>query len=366
VTKLIRDSVLKIEQYQPGKPAEVLKKELGLKEEICKLASNENPLGPSPLAIEAIQKSLKEAHLYPDNSCNYLKGRLANHLRVLPENLRIGNGSSELILLLGIAFLNPEDTLIMSQSSFIFAKIATQIIDCKLVEVPLKEYRHDLDAILKSITPGTKIVYLDNPMNPIGTMTTHTEILKFMERLPEDILVVLDEAYHDYVNDSDYPISWHFIEEGRNVISLRTFSKMYGLAGFRVGYCVASKEFIHALDKVSPPFSVNRAGQVGAAEALGDKEHVMRTKELNAKGKTYLYQKLEELGVFYIPSETNFVTFDVKSDANRIAGLLQKKSIIVRPLLMYGQPTFLRVTIGTSEQNKRFIDAFAKIHKKDV
>lgn len=364
--KLIRDNVLKIEQYKPGKPAEVLGRELALKKEICKLASNENPLGPSPLAIEAIQKSLKEAHLYPDNSCNYLKGRLANHLRVLPENLKIGNGSSELILLLGLAFLNPEDTLIMSQSSFILAKIVTQIIGRKLEEVPLKEYHHDLDAILKSITPDTKIVYLDNPMNPIGTMKTHKEISKFMDRIPEDILVVLDEAYHDYVNDCDYPKSLHFIEEGRNVVLLRTFSKMYGLAGFRLGYSAARKELIHALNMVSPPFSVNRAGQVGAAEALGDKEHVMRTKELNAKGKTYLYRKFEELGVFYIPSETNFVTFDVKSDANRIAGLLQKKSIIVRPLSMYGQPTFLRVTIGTLEQNKRFMDAFTKIYKKDV
>ncbi len=364
--KLIRDIVLKIEQYQPGKPAEVLKRELKLKEEICKLASNENPLGPSPLAIAAIQKSLKEASLYPDNSCYYLKERLAKHLRVLPENLRIGNGSTELILLLGIAFLNPEDTFVMSQSSFIMAKIVTQIVGCKLVEVPLKEYRHDLDAILKSITPDTKIVYLDNPMNPIGTMTTQKEISKFMERLPEDIVVVLDEAYHDYVNHRDYPKSLHSIEEGKNVIVLRTFSKMYGLAGFRVGYGVAKNEFIHALDRVSPPFSVNRSGQIGAAAALEDKDHVRKTKEMNERGKDYLYRHFEKFDVFYIPSETNFVTIDVKTDTKPIADELQKKGIIIRPLSMYGQPTFLRITIGTLEQNKRFVDAFAEILKKDV
>ncbi len=364
--KLLRDNVLKIEQYQPGKPAEVLKRELALKEEVCKLASNENPLGPSPLAIAAIQKSLKEASLYPDNSCYYLKERLAKHLRVLPEHLRIGNGSTELILLLGIAFLNPEDTFVMSQSSFIMAKIVTQIVGCKLVEVPLKEYRHDLDAILKSITPDTKIVYLDNPMNPIGTMTTQKEISKFMERLPEDIVVVLDEAYHDYVNHRDYPKSLHSIEEGKNVIVLRTFSKMYGLAGFRVGYGVAKNEFIHALDRVSPPFSVNRFGQKGAAAALEDKDHVRKTKEMNERGKDYLYRHFEKFDVFYIPSETNFVTIDVKTDTNPIADELQKKGIIVRPLSMYGRPTFLRVTIGTPEQNKRFMDAFAKIYKKDV
>ena len=364
--KLIRDNVLKIEQYQPGKPAEVLKRELALKEEICKLASNENPLGPSPLAIAAIQKSLKEANLYPDNSCYYLKERLAKHLRVLPENLRIGNGTTELILSLGIAFLNPEDTFIMSRSSFIMAKIVTQIIGCKLVEVPLKEYRHDLDAILKSITPDTKIVYLDNPMNPIGTMTTQKEILKLMDRIPEDILVVFDEAYHDYVNDGDYPKSLHFIEEGKNVIVLRTFSKMYGLAGLRVGYGVAKNEFIHAFDKVSPPFSVNRFGQIGAAAALEDKDHVRKTKKINEKGKDYLYRHFGEFNILYIPSETNFVTIDMKTDTKPIADELQKKGVIVRPLSMYGLPTFLRITIGTLEQNKRFMDAFAKIYKKDV
>ena len=364
--KLIRDNVLKIEQYKPGKPAEILVRELALDEEICKLASNENPLGPSPLAIKTIRKNLKEASFYPDNSCHYLKERLASHLQVLPENLRIGNGSSELILLLGIAFLNPEDTLIMSQSSFIFAKIVSQIIGCKLVEVPLKEYRHDLENILESITPETKIVYLDNPMNPIGTMTKQKEMSTFIKKLPEDIVLVLDEAYHDYVNDGDYPISWRFIEEGRNVIALRTFSKMYGLAGFRVGYGVAKKEFVHALDKVSSPFSVNRFGQIGAAAALDDIDHVQKTKELNENGKDYLYRSFEELDVFYIPSETNFVTIDLRTDSKPIASELQKKGIIIRPLSMYGLPTFLRVTTGTSEQNRRFMDAFTKIYSKNV
>ena len=362
--KLIRDTVLKIEQYQPGKPAEVLKRELALKEEICKLASNENPLGPSPLAIEAVRKSLKEANLYPDNSCYFLKEKLAEHLKVLPENVRISNGSSDLILLLGIAFLNPEDTFIMSQSSFVMAKIVTQMMGCRLVEVPLKEYHHDLDAFLESVTPDTKIVYLDNPMNPIGTMVKHEEISKFIQRLPEDIVVVLDEAYHDYVNHGEYPNSLRFIEEGKNVIALRTFSKMYGLAGFRVGYGVAKEKFIHALDMVSPPFTVNRFGQIGAAAALDDLDHVQKTKEINEKGKHYLYRQFDELDVFYIPSETNFVTINVKTDTQPIADELQRRGIIVRPLSMYGLPTFLRVTIGAPEQNKRFMDAFAKIYKK--
>lgn len=364
--KLIRESVLKIEQYHPGKPAEILKRELALKEEVCKLASNENPLGPSPLAVAAIQKSLKEANLYPDNNCYYLKERLTKHLRIPPENLRIGNGTTELILLLGIAFLNPEDTLIMSQSSFIMAKIVTQIIGCKLVEISLKKYCHDFDAILGAITDETKIIYLDNPMNPIGTIATHREISEFMEKVPEDVVVVLDEAYHDYVNHGDYPKSLGFIEEGKNVMVLRTFSKMYGLAGFRVGYCVAREEFIHALDMVSPPFSVNRLGQIGAAAALEDKDHVRKTKEINERGKKSLYQFFKELDIFYIPSKTNFITFEVKYDARWIAEELQKKGIIIRHLSMYGQPSLLRITIGTPEQNERFMDTFRKLYKKIV
>jgi len=366
VKRLIRDNVLKIEQYEPGKPVEVLRRELNLKGEICKLASNENPLGPSPLAIGAIQKSLKEASLYPDNSCYFLKEKLAECLHVSPRYLRIGNGTTELILLLGIVFLSPEDELVMSQSSFIMAKIVTQIVGCRLVEVPLKEYCHDLDAVSEAISDKTKIVYLDNPMNPIGTMVTHREMLEFMEGIPEDVIVVLDEAYHDYVNHGDYPKSLRFIEEGRNVIVLRTFSKMYGLAGFRVGYCVARNEFVLAIEKVSPPFSVNRFGQIGAAAALEDREHVKRTKEINEQGKKYLYQRFKELDVFYIPSETNFVTIDMKTDAREIAEAFQEKGIIVRPLTMYGQPTFLRVTIGMPEQNKRFVEEFARIYKKHV
>ncbi len=362
--KLLRDNILKIEQYEPGKPVEVLERELNLEAEICKLASNENPLGPSPLAIDAIQKSLKQANLYPDNSCYFLREKLAEHLHVSPHHLRIGNGTTELILLLGIIFLNPEDTLIMSQSSFIMAKIVSQIIGCKLVEVPLKNYCHDLDAISEAITDETKIVYLDNPMNPIGKMVTHREMVKFMGKIPDDVIVVLDEAYHDYVNPGDYPKSLRFIEEGKNVIVLRTFSKMYGLAGFRVGYCVARNEFVQAIEKVSPPFSVNRFGQIGAAAALEDAEHVKRTKEINERGKIYLYQRFKELDIFYIPSETNFVTIDTKTDAREIAEKFQKKGIIVRPLTMYGRPTFLRVTIGMSEQNKRFADEFTKIFKK--
>ncbi|NIM59377.1 MAG: histidinol-phosphate transaminase [Candidatus Aminicenantes bacterium] len=361
--KLIRDSVLKIEHYQPGLPLEVLKKEIDLGREICKLASNENPLGPSPLAIDAVKRSLEDSHLYPDNRCVFLKDRIADSLGISPKTLCIGNGTTELIFLMGVAFLDPGDTLIISESSFIMAKIVAQVMDRKLVEVPLKESRHDLDSVLQTITSETKIVYLDNPMNPIGTLITQDEVSDFMEKVPEDVVVAFDEAYYEYVNKDGFPNTLKYIEEGRNVIIFRTFSKLYGLAGLRVGYCVAKEDFINAFQKVSPPFAVNRFAQIGAAAALEDKEHIKKTKKMNESGKKFLYENFDKMSVFYIPSETNFITIDVKKNAEEICEELQKSNVIVRPLTMYGKPTFLRVTIGTPEQNKRFIDAFKRIYK---
>jgi histidinol-phosphate aminotransferase len=363
VKRLIRDNISKIEQYEPGKPIEVLQRELSLKGAILKMASNENPLGPSPLAVEAIKKRVQEVNLYPDNCCYYLKERLSEYLDVSPGNLRIGNGTTELILFLGMIFLNNEDSLITSRSSFIMAKIVTQIMDCRLVEIPLREYRHDLEAMSASIREDTKIIYIDNPMNPIGTMVTHREMMQFLKRIPEDVVLVLDEAYHDYVKHADYPSSLSLVRERKNVMVLRTFSKMYGLAGLRVGYCVARPALIQAMDNVSPPFSVNRLGQIGAAAALDDADHVERTRDINERGKSFFYRQFEEMGVFYIPSMTNFVTIDTRGDAWKIARELQNRGIIVRPLTTYGQPAFLRVTIGTPEQNKRFIKEFKKIYR---
>jgi histidinol-phosphate aminotransferase len=322
--KLIRDNVLKIEHYQPGLPLEVLKKDLDLGREICKLASNENPVGPSPLAIDAVKKSLEDGHLYPDNSCVFLRDRIAGHLGIPPKYLSVGNGTTELIFLMGVAFLDSGDTLITSESSFIMAKIVAQVMDRTLIEVPLKEYRHDLDTILKAITSDTKIVYLDNPMNPIGTLITQEEVTEFMEKVPEDVVVAFDEAYHEYVNEDGYPGTLKYVEEGRNVIVFRTFSKLYGLAGLRVGYCAAKEDFINAIQRVSPPFAVNRFAQIGAAAALEDKDHIKRTKEMNESGKRFLYDNFDKMSVFYIPSVTNFVTIDVKKDAEGMCEELQK------------------------------------------
>jgi histidinol-phosphate aminotransferase len=363
--KLIKDSILRIQQYEPGMPEEVLKGELSLKGEFSQLASNENPLGPSSLAIDAIKRSLEDGNLYPDNRCLQLRERIAQHLRIPARNLGVGNGTTELIFLIGVAFLNPGETLIMSEFSFIMAKIVAQIMGCKLIEVPLKGYRHDLDATLEMISKDTKLVYLDNPMNPIGTMVAQQEVSRFMGKIHDDIVVVFDEAYFEYANKENFPDTFRFVQERKNVIVLRTFSKMYGLAGLRVGYCVAPEDFIDAFNRARPPFSVNRFAQIAAVEALKDKAHIQKTKEITVSGKKFLYENFEKMSVFYIPSETNFVTIDIKTDAKKVADELRERNVIVRPLTMYGIPSFLRVTVGTSEQNKRFIEIFNQIYSNE-
>lgn len=363
---LIKACVFNVEQYEPGKPIEVLRRELGLEGEICKLASNENPFGASPLALDAIRNALEESNFYPDNSCYLLREKLGEHLGFSPGNILVGNGTTELIYLTGIAFLNPEDKLIMSESAFIMPKITAQIVNCALVEVPLKKYCHDLERILEAVDDETKIIYLDLPMNPIGTSVDRQQFSSFMDKIPEDVLVVCDEAYYEYADKENYPQTLKLVEEGCNVLVLRTFSKLYGLAGFRVGYCVAKESFLEAIWKVSPPFSVNMFAQVGAAAALDDKAHVKKTLEMNEAGKNFLYQSFREMSVDYIPSETNFVTIDAKTDARKICEDMQKMGVIVRHLAMYGRPNFFRVTVGTPEQNQKFIEVFQNIYQKLV
>jgi len=360
--KLIKDCVFTVENYEPGLPIEILQRELCLEGNICKLASNENPLGSSPLALEAIKKSLSDGHLYPDTSCYELREKLSDLMEIPKNCICVGNGTTELIYLLGVAFLDVGDTFIMSESSFIMGKIIAQIMNANLKQIPLKNFQHDLDSIQKAISFDTKIVYLDNPMNPIGSMKSREDIERFMERIPDDIIVVFDEAYYEYINSGDNPDTLRYVKEGRNVIVLRTFSKLFGLAGLRVGYGAAHKEFTRAINQVSPPFSVNRLGQLGAIAALDDVDHIQKSKAVNEAGKSFLYEKLEEMSLFYIPSETNFVTLDTKTDAVKIAEELQKEGVIIRPLTIYGKPTFIRVTIGTLEQNQLFIDAFRRLH----
>ncbi len=358
---LYRNNVLKIEQPAQGKPVELLWRELGIESEVCKLASNENPLGVSPMAVHAAKEALSLGHFFPDNSCYELRQKLGEILGFPMTNIRIGNGSSQLIFMAGIAALDREDNILMSECSFIASKLVAQIIGCHAKEVPLEDYRHDLDGILAAIDNNTKIVYLDIPMNPIGTCLTRDTFDHFMDRFPEDVLLICDEAYREYADRDNFPETLPLVREGRNVLVLRTLSKLYGLAGFRIGYCLAPEEMIEALRRVSLPFAVNALAQAGAMAALDDEDHVEMTLKITETGKTYLCEQFDRMSIFYIPSETNFVTIDVRRDSREICAGLQKKGVMVRSLAGYGKPTFLRVTVGTTAQNRRFLEALKKL-----
>src|SRR3972149_1057504 len=279
-----RDFLKKISPYKPGRPIEEVARVFGLKGEIIKLASNENPMGPSPMAVQALKNALVESNLYPDDSCFHLKKKLAERMGVEPGNIFVGNGSVEILPLIPLAYLGPEHSAVASQSAFIWFKIAAQIAAGELVEVPMKDYRHDLKAMLKAITNNTRLVFIANPNNPTGTIVTRAEVEDFFKNVPEDVLVVMDEAYFEYIDDPDYPESLRYLREGRNILILRTFSKVYGLAGVRLGYGMAPPEVIASLSKLRISFSVNLLSPVAGMAALDDHTHVEKSRATNAAG----------------------------------------------------------------------------------
>lgn len=359
--KLARPSVWKIKPYIPGKPIEEVKRELGIEGEIIKLASNENPLGPSPKAIEALKRAVEEVHLYPDDTCYYLKKKLASRLGVEENMIFVGSGSVEIIHYITTAFLNPGERVIMGKPSFIMGKIESQIMEGEVVEVEAKNYTTDIDGMIKEMSEKTKIVYLDNPNNPLGSMVKKEDVEKLVKSAPEDTIVVIDEAYHEYIDRTKTPDSVGYIREGRNVIVLRTFSKIYGLAGLRIGYAISKPEIIDVLNRVRLPFNVGRLSQIAALAALDDEEHVERSRKLVEKEREFLYQEFEKLEIPYIRSETNFITIDTGKDGQEVFKELQRRGVIVRPLTPYGLPTHIRITIGTHEQNIKLMEALREV-----
>lgn len=355
-----RKSIENIKPYIPGKPIEEVAREFGLTE-IIKLASNENPLGPSPLAVKAIKEHAENVHLYPDDSCFYLKEKLSEIFNYPKEGIIIGNGSVEIILQLALAFLDFEDEAIMSDVCFVMYGIATQIAGATPVKVSVNNYRHDLPSMLNAITKRTKIIFIDNPNNPLGSIVTKKELDEFIDKIPENIIIVLDEAYYEYITSPDYPDSFEYLRKKGNIVILRTFSKIYGLAGLRIGYGFAHPEIVKVISKVRLPFNVGRISQIAALAALEDENHRKRSVEINETGKQFLYKELDKMGIFYIPTHTNFILIDVRKNAKEIFMELQKKGIIVRPL---GYPTTLRITIGTEEQNKKLINALKEVLSK--
>ncbi|HHV16243.1 MAG TPA: histidinol-phosphate transaminase [Gelria sp.] len=360
IEKKARPEIFNLKPYVPGKPIEEVQRELGI-DDIIKLASNENPLGPSPLGKKAFSEVVDKLHIYPDANCFNLKQKLSKLLDYEPQGLLIGNGSDELLKLLAETFLNPGDEIVFAQPSFAEYEFTATIMGAKSIKVPLIDFKHDLDAMLAAITPRTKIVYICNPNNPTGTIVTAAEIDSFMTRIPEDVLVVFDEAYYEYVEDAAYVSGIKYVKQGRNAVVLRTFSKIYGLAALRVGYGVTTPDIAAAVERVTEPFNVNTPAQVAAAAALDDKEHLKQSKKVNQAGKNYLYEEFQKLQLKYIATEANFIFVDTGKDSQEVFQELLKQGVIIRTGDIFGYPTYIRVTVGNEKENVRLIECLKKI-----
>lgn len=350
---LAKPSVLTQPVYEPGKPIEYVARELGLDPDgIVKLASNENPLGPSPVAIAAAKRALEQGQLYPDGGCFELRQKLAAHRGMSPDELAIGNGSNEIIELLGHVFLGPGDEVVMATPAFVVYKLVTLLFGAKPVEIPLREWRHDLPRILDAITPRTKLVFICTPNNPTGSASTQAELDEFVRALPEHVVGVVDEAYAEFVESP--PDMRPLIREGRKIICLRTFSKIYGLASLRIGYGYAAAELCGLLNRVRQPFNVNAIAQAAAIAALDDAAFAKRAAETNRAGLRQLEQGCRTLGFDYVPSVANFMLIKV-GDGGRVFEALQREGVIVRPVKSYGLPEWIRITVGTPAQNDRLL-----------
>ena len=358
----VRKNVLNFQPYIPGKPIDDVKREFNLKE-VVKLASNENPLGPSPASVSSIKKVLNKINIYPDGYCFELRKKIAAIYNVGENQIIFGNGTDEIIELIGKTFLNPEDEIIVSEHAFIRYKMAGDLMGCKVIEVPMKNYKHDLNAMANAVTKKTKIVFIANPNNPTGTYNTKDEFEMYFSKLSilnSQLLTFIDEAYAEYVDEKDYPLGLSSLKKGLNVMFSRTFSKIYGLAGLRIGYGVASSEIISYIERVRPPFNVSSVAQAGAIASLDDNQHIRKSKELVSHEKKYLYEELKKIGLDYIPSVANFILVNVKIDGRIIFEKLLRKGVIVRAMDEYGLKNFVRVTIGTSMQNRKFIKEVTK------
>lgn len=363
-----RAAIFDIQPYVPGKPIEEVQRELGIAD-VIKLASNENPLGPSPRAMEALRAWVPRAHLYPDGGAFALKERLAAQLGVARENLIVGNGSDEVIKLLSETFLSPGDEIVMADPSFSEYAFGAQLMGARVRAVPVSAERHDLAAMAEAIGPCTRMVYVCNPNNPTGTIVSAKELSVFMAAIPEEVVVVFDQAYEEYVTDPGFGGGLAYVKAGRRAVVLRTFSKIYGLAGLRIGYGVAPSDLVALLERAREPFNVNQAAQVAATAALDDQEFVTRSRELAVRERERLSTALTERGFKVVPSQANFLFFDAGVDSVQLFRQMLRLGVIVRTGDIFRRPTYLRVTVGTPEQNDRFLAALGtallKLEKED-
>jgi histidinol-phosphate aminotransferase len=358
----VRKTIQALSPYVPGKPVEELERELGIKNAI-KLASNENPLGPSKKALSALGKSIfKKLYRYPEGSGRLLREALAHKHKILPDQIILGNGSDEIMDLAAKTFLDPGEEALMGDLTFAIYRISVTAHHGVSVVVPLKEGRYDLEAMARHLTPKTRLVFVCNPNNPTGTMVTQKELLRFLDRLPAGVIVILDEAYSEYATSPDFPDSVGLVKQGRPLIILRTFSKIYGLAGLRIGYGISQPEILDYLNRVRLPFNTNSLAQAASIAALGDEGHLTKSVRLNEAGKVFLKEALDDLGVRYFPTQANFIYLQLPMDGRSVYEALLREGVIVRHI----RENWLRVSIGKPAENRRFVKSLKKVlNRKD-
>jgi histidinol-phosphate aminotransferase len=357
---LANEHILGIAPYEPGKPIEELERELGLSD-VIKLASNENPLGPSERVLKALTEALTHLNRYPDGSGYYLRQALAARHGVTADHIILGNGSNDLIELVVRSFLRAGEEAVVPHPSFVVYPMVVQAAGGIRVVVTLKDQRLDLHAMARAITPMTKIVFIANPNNPTATIVTAEEVEEFMARVPDKVIVVFDEAYIEFAQGPDFPDTLAYMKQGRRLVTLRTFSKASSLAGLRVGYAVADPDCIALCNRIRQPFNVNSLGQAAALAALADDSHILECLRTIEAGRHYLYEEFTALGLKYTPSRANFILVDVGRSASDVFSWLLKEGVIVRPMTSFGMESCLRVTIGTPEENRRFVKALKKV-----
>lgn len=366
---LANPGVRGLRPYEPGKPVDELERELGIREAV-KLASNENPLGPSPKALDAVRALLPKLALYPDGNGFRLKAALAARHALPMERITLGNGSNEILELILRAFAGPEHEILFSRHAFIVYQLVTQAIGATPVAAPAKQYAHDLEAMHARISERTRVIFVTNPNNPTGTWLGADALRGFIERVPKNVLVVVDEAYFEYASDprinaglgeTAYPDTLRWLDDFSNLIVTRTFSKAYGLAGLRIGWAAAHEQVTDLLNRVRQPFNVNAAALAAAEAALGDEEFIEQSRRVNREGMTQLQSGFDELGLAWIPSLGNFISVDLGRSGDEVYQAMLREGVIARPVGNYEMPNHLRITIGTREQNSRFLAALEKI-----
>lgn len=366
MSQYVRKILLEIPPYIPGRSVKSIQQEFGLTK-IYKLASNENPLGPSPKAVKAIKQYLKNVNRYPDADAACLKNKLAEKLHLSSENFLIGNGAAEIIDLIALAFIDPDDEVLLSYPTFPKYYLSTKRVLGKVINVPMKDFHYDYTTMLNRINQKTKLVFVDTPSNPVGSRLGKKEQEFIINELPDHVLLIIDEAYRDFVDENDCLDTNHILREKSNVLFLRSFSKGYGLSGLRIGYLIGHPDTIADVNRVREVFNVNSLALVAAEAALDDDEHLQRTIEVNEKGKQYLYRHLKRIGFDFLPTYANFILVNTKRPVDMVDEFLLQRGIIIRPLNLNGFTNgYIRVSIGKTSANRAFVRAIEEMKIKIV